>query len=645
MSNQFDLGTLRADIVADTMGWSVPIRRGKKEMSEMASSVAKDLGRMDTAFDKSAKKAHGYKTGVGRNARGIAGNVGFQVQDIAVQLEQGTDAMRVFVQQGSQIAGAFGPTGAIVGAFIAVGGAIAGALLPSLFSAEDQLKNLEKASDILKGTFDKTKEGVTVLSDEMLELAKTNNIAAKSMVATAITAAVIEQAAAVDKLTESLEDLRAKYDYTMHQNVELAKGTGIIIKGDKERANNLKDIADKYGLTADEARMAGDAANRFAKLKTADAAAQLAATLDDLNIKYVQNVQGNVNATKAQRKQVESLSLLTSEVRLVVNELSRQEEIQKINNDLEKNYQDLVSKGDGKPEKTKRSHVDTILSQIEALERSVIKEEEGAEAAFRAQVGYEKLNGTLRARIDAAFDAKDAIQAQKEAEEELFAAVEESVKAYKAQQEFQERQKEVMTERLDELTKGLRTETQVMKDEYKKRYNEILYLTSDNLELRNDLIMKLDQEFGDKLNAQAQANAERMANTFQKSMEDFLYDPFDKGLKGMLDSFADMLRRMAAQAASQQIMGLLGGGKGDSNGWLNQAFGWVAGALTNGGGGEGVEGSDTFVGPPSGAAGSGKSITINQYFDKQDNTESMRKTSSQAAARAARTIKRGERNL
>lgn len=58
-----------------------------------------------------------------RFIRGGFGQVGHQVQDIAVQLQGGTDAMIVFGQQGSQIASLFGPGGAALGAILAVGAA------------------------------------------------------------------------------------------------------------------------------------------------------------------------------------------------------------------------------------------------------------------------------------------------------------------------------------------------------------------------------------------------------------------------------------------------------------------------------------------------------------------------------------------
>jgi len=82
-----------------------------------------------------------------RLIRGGLGQMGHQVQDIAVQLQMGQNAMLVFGQQGSQIASLMGPNGAIVGAFLAVGAALGTVFLPSLFdsgeAAEDLMKKIE----------------------------------------------------------------------------------------------------------------------------------------------------------------------------------------------------------------------------------------------------------------------------------------------------------------------------------------------------------------------------------------------------------------------------------------------------------------------------------------------------------------------
>ena len=82
-----------------------------------------------------------------RFVRGGAGQLGHQIQDVAVQLQMGTNALIVFGQQGSQIASLMGPQGALIGAVLAVGAAIGVTLLNDTKKATDELKKLSDEID------------------------------------------------------------------------------------------------------------------------------------------------------------------------------------------------------------------------------------------------------------------------------------------------------------------------------------------------------------------------------------------------------------------------------------------------------------------------------------------------------------------
>ena len=126
------------------------VERAQAELEKLGfagSQVEKKLDGMDDATKKAAKSMG--------NARRTAGQLGFQVQDIAVQLQSGTNAMIVFGQQGSQIAGAFGPGGAIVGAVIAVGAAVGTALVAHFSNGTQSAKDLQTEVEELTKDFDK----------------------------------------------------------------------------------------------------------------------------------------------------------------------------------------------------------------------------------------------------------------------------------------------------------------------------------------------------------------------------------------------------------------------------------------------------------------------------------------------------------
>lgn len=84
--------------------------------------------------------------------------------------------------------------------------------------------------------------------------------------------------------------------------------------------------------------------------------------------------------------------------------------------------------------------------------------------------------------------------------------------------------------------------------------------------------------------------SENAARGIQSALADFLFNPFEEGLDGMLKGFATTLQRMAAEAASSELAKLLFGSLakgGQGGGWLGVAASWVGsyfgGAFADGG--------------------------------------------------------------
>jgi tape measure domain-containing protein len=74
----------------------------------------------------------------------------------------------------------------------------------------------------------------------------------------------------------------------------------------------------------------------------------------------------------------------------------------------------------------------------------------------------------------------------------------------------------------------------------------------------------------------------------QNILADFIFDPFKGGVKGMLQSFGEMLQRMAAEAVAAQIAEKIfgAGGAGSGGGWLGAAMSAVGsyfGGMADGG--------------------------------------------------------------
>lgn len=112
------------------------------------------------------------------------------------------------------------------------------------------------------------------------------------------------------------------------------------------------------------------------------------------------------------------------------------------------------------------------------------------------------------------------------------------------------------------------------------------------------------EKAGDEFNHFAKSAAKNMQSAFA----DFLFDPFAKGTKSMLQSFGDTVRKMIAEAASAQLMKTLFGdfaGKsgGSLGGLLGGGLSKLAGLFTGGSGGaiSALAGSDAPIGVlPSG---------------------------------------------
>jgi hypothetical protein len=62
--------------------------------------------------------------------------------------------------------------------------------------------------------------------------------------------------------------------------------------------------------------------------------------------------------------------------------------------------------------------------------------------------------------------------------------------------------------------------------------------------------------------------AKSAAQNIQSSFADFLFDPFKNGIKGMLSAFIDVVRRMIAEVAAQQILGAIFGGFAGGTGFM-----------------------------------------------------------------------------
>lgn len=217
-----------------------------KQLDDFATSAGKadtSATKMASSVDKATPKLKGFGTG--------AQQIGYQVQDMIVQIQGGTSAFVAIGQQGSQLAGAFGPGGALIGAVIALGAAVAGTLVKSLGGAKVSAEELQASTKTLDDVLQKNKDGTYELSDSFVELA--NNIDTASQAQAkfyeAQSATVTQTEASKEAITDLVDSLDTWTNGSAigaQRSLELGQQTSSL-------TGYIEDLSSKFGITNEEA--------------------------------------------------------------------------------------------------------------------------------------------------------------------------------------------------------------------------------------------------------------------------------------------------------------------------------------------------------------------------------------------------------
>lgn len=397
-----------------------------KQLDAMASSA----DRADTAVNKLTPDVNKVNTATSKAAsdgfakfRNAAGQVGFQVQDMVVQLQSGTSAFVAIGQQGSQLAGAFGPGGAVLGAVIALASAVGGVLYKSLTEAEGSSKDLEAAQKQLKDTFQQTASGSLELTDGLIQLTQISREAAETQLALAkANADLIAQqtAKAVREDAESWETWKAstasaisQYDALVSKGADVGDtleklgGTyeGNIV-GVNMLAQNIAELSSKFGVNRDQALEMIAAQSAFNKEPTAENARRIADVFTDwlgntkqLNPELIRLTDNaNKNATALENAEKSANAAAEAQKNLGRNVNSTTQRFQEQNEAIVKNQQIAIL-----------SDRERIRAQAEldkqafAKREAVTKEQIAAYNAARdteAQQDIARIDATEKAKAD-----------------------------------------------------------------------------------------------------------------------------------------------------------------------------------------------------------------------------------------------------
>ena len=237
--------------MADTASLIARVKtEGAEQSAKQLDDFATSAGKADKASDalgnttqKQTAKLRGFGTG--------AQQVGYQVQDMIVQIQGGTSAFVAIGQQGSQLAGAFGPGGALIGVVIALGAAVAGTLVKSLGGAKVSAEELQASTKTLDDVLQKNKDGTYELSDSFVTLANNIDTAsqaqAKFYEAQSATVTQTEGAKeAISDLVDSLDTWTNGSAIGAQRSLELGQQTSSL-------TGYIEDLSSKFGITNQEA--------------------------------------------------------------------------------------------------------------------------------------------------------------------------------------------------------------------------------------------------------------------------------------------------------------------------------------------------------------------------------------------------------
>jgi len=232
-----DLGTIQYSVEANT----TDIDRANDAADKMADQMKRAgdatdaLGKKITDTAKKSNQLGSIGRGASEAGEGVsnlgkyAQAAGYQLQDVAVQVQMGTSAFTILGQQGSQLASAFGPTGVIVGAVLAVGAAIGGVLFQSLMSASKAMEDLgDNAEEMAKSIRD-----LTEAERIHLDLANRDITNKKIKESNDLTKSINKQEAAIKKLNAENGRQVTKY---------ISTGPGVAPIAYQQTINNTKKI-------------------------------------------------------------------------------------------------------------------------------------------------------------------------------------------------------------------------------------------------------------------------------------------------------------------------------------------------------------------------------------------------------------------
>lgn len=474
-----------------------------------------------------------------RQMRGMMGQMGHQIQDVAVQMQMGTDNMIIMAQQGSQVASLFGPTGALVGAAIAAAGAFSMMFTPSVEDASDELDDLtNRANDAISKMRNLTGAALAYQQSQL-----TRELREQKKEQAALTKQYNEAKDALDGHNRSqqiMKDIRAG-KYTGDVAAAMARQAAALELTDEAYQDN-KATLDEYNFLLETTK------NTAKDL--ADVQAQLAkginARFDDPEDK---NKPKSKTGKTEEEKRAEAAKGLIAKLREQNLLFGRSAEVIR---QYEINTSNLTT--------TERALAQAEHDKLKAKEEADrIRQNEiaGLQMTARANEIYEAvLRGALNAELESIARKHDAIEAAKlKADQEKTAADQERQRLSNIEQIVEKSREQAMATNktareiaLYELALNQAGFEEVMA--VNRHYDAI-----EAAEARKEAMKKLREE--ERKQEQAMAEQERRMNSLADSMANAIMNA--NNLKDAFRSMAQsIIQDMLRMYLRQQMLGVIG---------------------------------------------------------------------------------------
>ena len=153
-----------------------------RQEAKFADALARSMGNVEKASVKARKAQSDFSNTSRKGMRRVeilAQQAGYQVGDLAVQIQGGTNAAVALGQQGSQLLGFFGPAGAIAGAALAIGTGLIAPFIKGEKAAKgltDRIKDLKAEIADIEGTQVLPQEQTDLLNEQEVLSTKLLNL-------------------------------------------------------------------------------------------------------------------------------------------------------------------------------------------------------------------------------------------------------------------------------------------------------------------------------------------------------------------------------------------------------------------------------------------------------------------------------------